>query len=88
MMAAVKLRVRVTPNARRSEISGWDDDPQAGRVLRVRVAAPPVEGKANAALRDFLAIALGLSKSQIRLEQGESSRIKTFIIPDGTALPE
>ena len=88
MLAAVKLRVRATPNARRSEISGWDHDPQAGRVLRVRVAAPPTEGKANAALRDFLAAALGLPKSQIRLDHGASSRIKTFTIPDGTTLPD
>jgi hypothetical protein len=84
----MKLRVRATPNARRSEIVGWENDPQAGRVLRVRVAAPPVEGKANTALREFLAASLALPKSRIALEQGESSRIKTFTIPDGTTLPD
>jgi len=83
----MKLRVRATPNARRNEITGWEDDAQAGRVLRVKIAAPPVEGKANAALRDFLASALGLSKSSVRLERGEASRFKTFEIPDGTPLP-
>ena len=83
----MKLRVRATPNAHRSEVIGWEDDPQAGRILRVRVAAPPVEGKANAALRDFLAMTLGLSKSKVVLEKGNASRYKSFEIPDGTPLP-
>ena len=83
----MKLRIRATPNAKRSEIIGWEDDPQAGRVLRVRVAAPPTEGKANAELREFLAKSFRLPKSQVVLEKGDSSRVKTFEIPDGTALP-
>jgi uncharacterized protein (TIGR00251 family) len=82
-----KLHVRATPNARTSEIVGWEDDPQVGRVLRVRIAAPPLDGKANAALRELLAKALGLSKSQVTLEKGSTSRYKTFSIPDGTRLP-
>jgi uncharacterized protein (TIGR00251 family) len=84
----MKLRVRATPNARRSEVIGWENDPQAGRILRVRVAAPPTEGKANAELREFLAKELGLPKSKVLLEKGNSSRFKTFDVPDGTALPE
>ena len=83
----MKLHVRATPNARHSEIVGWEEDSQVGRVLRVRIAAPPVDGKANAALREFLAKALGLSKSSVALEKGGSSRYKTFSVPDGTALP-
>jgi len=78
------LRVRATPNASRSEIIGWEDDPQAGRVLRVRVAAPPVEGKANTELREFLAKSFKLSKSKVVLQKGNSSRYKSFEIPDGT----
>ncbi len=84
----MKLRVRATPNARQNEIIGWEDDPQAGRILRVRIAAPPVDGKANVAIRDFLAKSLDLSKSAVVLEKGSSSRFKTFEIPDGTTLPE
>ena len=80
----MKLRVRATPNARQSEIIGWEDDPQAGRILRVRIAAAPVDGEANKALRDFLAKSLGLPKSKVVLEKGNSSRFKTFEIPDGT----
>lgn len=81
------LRVRATPNARASEILGWEEEPSLGRVLRVRIAAPPTEGKANAALRDFLAKSLGLAKSRVVLEKGGSSRHKTFTIPDDTQLP-
>ena len=84
----MKLRVRATPNASRSEVTGWENDPQAGRLLRVRVAAPPVDGKANAALRDFLAETLKVPKSKVVLEKGNSARFKTFDIPDGTVLPE
>ncbi|WP_367875234.1 DUF167 domain-containing protein [Luteolibacter sp. Populi] len=79
----MKIRVLAVPNARASEVAGWEDDPRAGRVLRVKVAAPPVEGKANAALRECLAAYLGIPKSQVVLEKGDSSRIKTFIVPDG-----
>jgi len=83
----MKLRVRATPNARQSGIIGWEDDPQAGRILRVRIAAPPVDGKANVAIRVFLAKSLGLSKCAVVLEKGGTSRFKTFEIPDGTPLP-
>ena len=83
----MKLRVRATPNARRNEVIGWEDDAQAGRILRVRVAAPPLEGKANTELRDFLAKTLDLPKSKVILEKGNASRFKSFEIPDATPLP-
>lgn len=82
------LRIRATPNARRSEVVGWEEVPLLGRVLRVRVAAPPTEGKANAELRDFLAHWLGVPKGQVTLSKGGSSRIKTFEVPDGIEWPE
>ncbi len=84
----MKLHIKVIPNARKTECAGWENDPAHGRVLRVRVAAPPVEGKANEALRAFLADCLKLPKSKVVLHKGETSRIKAFAIPDGTALPE
>ena len=84
----MKLVVRATPNAKSSQLVGWETDPQAGPVLRVRVAAPPVDGKANAALREFLAKSLKLPKSQVVLDKGDTSRLKKFTIPDGTVLPE
>ena len=84
----MKLRVRATPNAKRSEIIGWEEDPQVGKILRVRIAAPPAEGKANAELRGFLAKSLGLPKSRVVLEKGDTSRLKTFSLPDDAVLPD
>lgn len=78
----MKLHVKATPNARKSEVIGWEDDPIRGRLLRVRIAAPPVEGKANTALRALLATWLDLPKSKVILEKGDNSRVKTFTIPD------
>lgn len=83
----MKLRVHVTPNARHSEMIGWDDTQQGGRVLKIRITASPVDGAANIALRDFLAKMLGVSKSKVTLEKGNASRIKTFEIPDDVRLP-
>jgi uncharacterized protein (TIGR00251 family) len=80
----MQVRVLAVPNAKASEVIGWEDDPRAGRVLRVRIAAPPVDGKANVALREFLAGHFGLPKSKVTLEKGDASRIKTFTLPDGT----
>lgn len=82
----MKLHVKAIPNSRASEVAGWEDHPNFGRILRVRIAAPPVEGKANAALRAFLASWLGIPKSLVILEKGGTSRIKTFSIPDGCSL--
>lgn len=81
------LRVKVTPNASRSEILGWEDHPTAGRHLRVRLQAPPVDGKANKALILFLAATLSVPKSRITLVKGVSARLKSLEIPDGTQLP-
>jgi uncharacterized protein YggU (UPF0235/DUF167 family) len=78
------IRVLAVPNARVGEVIGWENDPRAGRVLRVKVAAPPVEGKANAALREALAKHFGLTKSQVVLAKGGTSRIKVFSVPEGT----
>jgi uncharacterized protein len=67
------LRVRVQPRASRNEVIAWRDG-----VLHVRLTAPPVEGAANAACRDFLADWLGVKRSQIGLIAGQKSREKRF----------
>ena len=85
--ARMTIRVKVTPNARRDALVGWEDDPRAGRVLRVRLRAPPAEGKANKALVAFLADRLGLPKSALTLVHGQTSRLKTIELPAGTRLP-
>jgi len=67
------LRVRVQPRASRSEVTGWSEG-----TLHVRLTAPPVEGAANAACRDFLAEWLGIKRSQIELVSGDRAREKRF----------
>lgn len=72
----VLLEVHVVPRASRSELRGWD---AAGR-LRVRLTAPPVDGKANRALLKFLAGKLGVPSGTLRVSRGESSRRKTVAV--------
>jgi uncharacterized protein (TIGR00251 family) len=66
------LRVRVQPRAPRSEIVGW----RADGTLSVRVAAPPVEGQANAALAALLAGALDLRPAAVTVAHGVRGRDK------------
>jgi uncharacterized protein (TIGR00251 family) len=83
----MKLALKVTPGARKNEILGWEEDyPQVGRVLKLKIAAPPVEGKANKEIVQFLSKALQVSKSSVELVHGTSGRIKLVEIPDGTDL--
>lgn len=83
----MKLALKVTPGAKKNEILGWEDDyPQVGRVLKVKIAAPPVEGKANKEIVLFLAKALGVTKSSIEVVHGTSGRIKLVEIPDSCDL--
>ena len=83
----MKLALKVTPGAKKNEILGWEDDyPQVGRVLKVKIAAPPVEGKANKEIVLFLSKALGVTKSSIEVVHGTSGRIKLVEIPDSTDL--
>jgi len=86
LAGVMKIRVLAVPNSKTSEVIGWEDDTRSGRVLRVKIAAAPVDGKANAALRECLAKHFILAKSQVLLEKGDTSRIKTFTLPEGTSL--
>jgi hypothetical protein len=79
------LSLRVTPNAKKSEFSGWTADEKGRPVLLVKLNAPPVDGKANTALIAFLSEALGCPKGQISLLRGTSSRQKAVELP-ATAL--
>jgi uncharacterized protein (TIGR00251 family) len=65
------LTVKATPRASRSEICGADPE-----WLRVRLQAPPVDGKANAALIELFAGAFGLPKRSIELVSGDTARLK------------
>lgn len=65
------LDVHAVPGARRSEVVGSHGD-----ALRIRVAAPPVDGKANDELIRFLAEALGVSRANVVIEAGARGRRK------------
>jgi uncharacterized protein (TIGR00251 family) len=67
----VSLRLHVQPGAKKTEIAGLHGD-----ALKVRLAAPPVDGKANACLIEFIARQLGVAKSAVELLSGETSRSK------------
>ena len=83
----MKLALKVTPGAKKNEVLGWEDDyPQVGRVLKVKIAAPPVEGKANKEIVLFLAKLLKVTKSSIEVVHGTSGRIKLVEIPDDSDL--
>ncbi len=78
---AVTILVRLTPRAGRDSIDGVDDE---GR-LRVRVAAPPVDGAANEALIGLLATTLGVPCGRLAIESGATSRVKRVGIDGGDA---
>jgi uncharacterized protein (TIGR00251 family) len=67
----VTFAVQVIPRAGRNEIAGIHSD-----ALKVRLTAPPVEGRANEALIAFLAERLGVRKSQVEIAAGATSRRK------------
>ena len=67
----VRLSVHVQPRASRSEIAGLHGD-----ALKVRLAAPPVDGAANEALVELLADALAVPRRAVRIRAGQSSRAK------------
>ncbi len=63
--------VKVVPRAKRDEIVGLEGD-----ALKVRLNAPPVEGKANEALVKFLAASLGVKRAEVEILRGETARHK------------
>jgi uncharacterized protein (TIGR00251 family) len=78
----VLLRVRVQPRASQNRFEGVHGD-----QLRIRLAAPPVDGAANAACVAFLARCLRIRRSHVRLEAGEKSRDKLIHVA-GLSLAE
>ena len=69
------LSVHVQPKAARTEYAGMQGD-----ALKFRVAAPPVEGAANEALRSFLAERFGLPKGAVVIRAGQKSRRKQVVL--------
>ena len=76
------ISVHAQPGAKKTAVAGLH-----GESLKVRVAAPPVEGKANDALTAFVAKALGLPRRAVSIVKGESSREKVLLVTEATADP-
>jgi len=68
----MELRIRVIPKSSRTELAAV----LADGTWKVKVAAAPEKGKANAALCDFIAEKLGVAKSRVRIVGGVTSRLK------------
>jgi hypothetical protein len=82
MSEAVVLALHVQPGAKRTEVAGMH-----GGALKVRLAAPPVDGKANAELLRFLADAFGVPRRSIVIVRGTTSRDKVVRITGATRNP-
>jgi hypothetical protein len=69
------LQLRIQPGAQRTGVAGV-----LGERLKLRIAAPPVDGKANEQLLAFLAEEFGVPRSQVELVSGETSRDKRVVV--------
>lgn len=77
------LNVRVQPRAASDAFAEHNDD-----YIKIRITAPPVDGKANQHLIAFLSRTFKVAKSSIRLLAGETGRNKRLLIQQPKALPE
>ena len=80
LAAGVRLSVRITPNARKTEVLGIHED-----ALKIKLQAQPVEGKANEALIAFISAKLGLPKRAVVITHGQLNKHKLLEI-NGTGL--
>lgn len=71
----VSLTLHIQPGAKRTEVAGSHGD-----ALKIRLKAPPVDGKANAALIEFIAELLNVAKSQVELKSGQAARRKIVAV--------
>lgn len=76
----ITLTLHIQPGAKTTEVAG-----RHGDALKIRLAAPPVDGKANEALLRFVAETLGLAKSAVQLKSGQTSRRKVLEIVGSSA---
>ena len=73
MTTPARLLVWVQPRASRTEVAGMRGD-----AVKIRLAAPPVDGAANEELVRFLAEMLGVARSAVSIAAGQTSRLKTI----------
>ena len=76
------INLHISPYASQSQIIGWQEDGRGGKTLKIKVAAPPVDGQANSEIIRFLAKEWGISKSALEITGGSASRTKRLKIND------
>lgn len=79
----ITLTLHVQPGAKQSEITGLHDD-----ALKIRLAAPPIEGRANEALLRFIADRFGVPLRNVELLRGSQSRHKMVHVTGSLVEPE
>lgn len=79
----VVLTLHVQPGAKKSEVTGLHGD-----ALKLKLAAPPIEGRANEALLKFIARLFEVPLRQVELKQGEQSRHKVVAVTGSSVDPE
>lgn len=72
-----RIKFRIIPNARKTELAR-----EYANAVKIKLSAPPIEGKANAELIKYLSKSLGVSKSSITFVSGETSKDKLLEIPN------
>lgn len=77
----ITLTLHIQPGAKKTEFAGLHGD-----ALKIRLAAPPVDGKANEALLKFVAETLGMAKTAVSLKSGHTSRRKVLEVKGGDCL--
>jgi len=80
---SLSLTLHVQPGAKRTEIAGLH-----GEALKIRLAAPPIEGRANEALLRFVADTFDVPLRQVELKQGGQSRHKVVLVTGSKVAPE
>lgn len=70
-----RVQIHAQPGAKRTEVMGLH-----GEAVKIRVQAPPIDGRANDELARFLAELCGISRSQVELVKGTTHRAKAFVV--------
>jgi uncharacterized protein (TIGR00251 family) len=81
--AGAILQVHAQPGAKRTEVAGLHGD-----CIKIRLASPPADGKANACLVGFLAACFAVRKNQVKIVQGLAARRKTVLVQGSALNPE
>lgn len=79
----ITLVLHVQPGAKQTSVAGLH-----GEALKIRLAAPPIEGRANEALLRFIADRFGVPLRSVELKQGGQSRHKRIAVSGSTVAPE